>query len=93
MYYSGCSGEDVALIYSISRKEKTHTIEFVPKRKIYLSWIFKYLIFSFQIMENNMKRKAFTFYLISQRIRRHSCKEFTQLTDRLTFIKYSDITT
>lgn len=93
MCYSGSSGEGVTLIYSISRNKRAKTIEFVANRKIFLLWVFRYLFFSFQIMEYNQERKPFTFYLISQRIRRHSCKEFTQLMETLTSIKYSVITT
>lgn len=93
MWYSGSSGEGVALLYYISRKEKAQAIEFVPKRKIFLSWIFKCLFFSPKIMQNNLKGKCCIFYLLSQRIRRHSCKELTQLTERLQFIKHSDVTT
>lgn len=91
MSYSGSSEEGVTIIYSICRNKREQTTEFVANRKIFLSWVFKYLFFSFQIMEYNLERKPFTFYLISQRIRRHPCKEFTQLMEALTPIKYSVI--
>lgn len=42
-------------------------------------------------MEYNLERKAS--YLISQWIRSHSCKEFTQLMEARTSIKYSAIAT